>query len=152
MSGSMGSRTGNGEYMTANDRTQPKPLSRMPFLGGFTLIELLVVLAIVALLLTLAVPRYFQSIDRSKETILVENLRLTRETIDKFYGDTGRYPESMDELVERKYLRAVPVDPVTESATTWILEPPGENAKGNIYNIRSGASGNTHDGRPFSDL
>jgi general secretion pathway protein G len=119
---------------------------------GFTLIELLVVLSIVALLLTLAVPRYFQSIDASKETILAENLRITRETIDKFYGDTGRYPESLEELVEKKYLRALPVDPVTESATTWIIEPPNENAKGNVYGIKSGASGNTRDGKPFADL
>lgn len=120
--------------------------------SGFTLIELLVVLAIVALLLTLSVPRYFQSIDRTKETILAENLRMTRETIDKFYGDTGRYPESLEELVEKKYLRALPVDPVTESASTWILEAPEENTKGNVYNIRSGATGSTHSGTPFSEL
>jgi len=75
-------------------------------LRGFTLIELIVVMAIVSLLLTLALPRYFQSIDTSKETVLKENLRTVRETIDKFYGDTGRYPESLEELVERKYLRA----------------------------------------------
>lgn len=119
---------------------------------GFTLIELLVVLAIVALLLTLAVPRYFQSIDRSKETILIENLRVTRETIDKFYGDTGRYPDSLEELVEKKYLRALPSDPVTERMDTWVLEPPSDGAKGNVYNLKSGASGSTHDGKPFSEL
>lgn len=119
---------------------------------GFTLIELLVVLAIVALLLTLAVPRYFQSIDASKETILVENLRITRETIDKFYGDTGRYPESLDELVAQKYLRAVPVDPITESATTWIIVPLDESDKGGVFSIRSGAPGNTRDGKAFSEL
>lgn len=135
--------------MTRNDDIHPCRPSLAP---GFTLIELLVVLAIVALLLTLAVPRYFQSIDRSKETILAENLRMTRETIDKFYGDTGRYPESLEELVEKKYLRAVPVDPVTESSTSWVLEPPAEGAKGNVYNIRSGATGSTSDGKPFSDL
>lgn len=119
---------------------------------GFTLIELLVVLAIVALLLTLAVPRYFQSIDASRETILVENLRITRETIDKFYGDTGRYPESLEELVDKKYLRAIPVDPITESTETWIIEPPDENAKGNVYNVKSGAPGITRTGKPFSEL
>lgn len=120
--------------------------------SGFTLIELLVVLAIVALLLTLAVPRYFQSIDASKETVLAENLRTTRETIDKFYADTGRYPESLDELVEHKYLRALPVDPITESTTTWILVPPEDTEKGKVYSIKSGASGNTRDGKPFAEL
>jgi general secretion pathway protein G len=119
---------------------------------GFTLIELLVVLAIVALLLTLAVPRYFQSIETGKETVLMENLRLTRETIDKFYGDTGRYPESLDELVEKKYLRALPVDPIVESATAWLIVPPDDPSKGNVYGIKSSAPGNRRDGTPFSEL
>jgi general secretion pathway protein G len=119
---------------------------------GFTLIELLVVLAIVALLLTLAVPRYFQSINTAKENILAENLRITRETIDKFYGDTGRYPQSLDELVEKKYLRALPFDTITESTTTWVIVPPDDTAKGNVYSITSGAPGNTRSGKPFSQL
>lgn len=145
------SRTESGDWMcNVHNRFQLNPECGRS--EGFTLIELLVVLAIVALLLTLSVPRYFQSIDRSKEVILVENLRLTRETIDKFYGDTGRYPDSLDELVEAKYLRALPVDPVTETATSWIIEPPAANARGNIYNIRSGAPGSTGDGRLFSEL
>lgn len=118
---------------------------------GFTLIELLVVLAIVALLLTLAVPRYFQSIATGKETILAENLRITRETIDKFYGDTGRYPASLEELVERKYLRAVPFDPIAGSAAAWILVPSDDSDKGGVYSIKSGAPGNSRDGKPFSD-
>lgn len=119
---------------------------------GFTLIELLVVLAIVALLLTLAVPRYFQSIDTTKETVLADNLRITRETIDKFYGDTGRYPESLEQLVEKKYLRALPFDPVTDSVTTWIIVPPEDGDQGNVYSINSGAPGNTRDGKPFAEL
>lgn len=119
---------------------------------GFTLIELLVVLSIVALLTTLALPRYFQSIDTAKENVLTENLRLVRETIDKFYGDTGRYPESLNELVEKKYLRSLPVDPITESATDWVIVPPDDPAKGNVYSIKSAASGNRRDGTPFSEL
>ena len=78
---------------------------------AFTLIELLVVLGIVALLLTLAVPRFFPSIDSTKETILLENLRNTRAIIDQFHADTGRYPESLEQLVEKKYLRELPMDP-----------------------------------------
>lgn len=119
---------------------------------AFTLIELLVVMAIVALLLTLAYPRFFNTYDRSKETILRENLRITRETIDKFYGDTGRYPETLDELVEKKYLRAPPQDPLTESTTTWKLLPPTDGKEGKIFDLKSGAPGAASDGRAFADL
>jgi general secretion pathway protein G len=90
------------------------------------------VLSIIALLLTLAVPRYFHSIDTSKEAVLSENLRIVRETIDKFYGDKGRYPESLEELVSERYLRALPHDPVTGSTSTWTIiapETPGRQGK-----------------------
>ena len=119
---------------------------------GFTLIELLVVLAIVALLLTLAVPRYFPTIDGAKETILADNLRNTREVIDQFYADRGRYPDSLDQLVEKKYLRSLPVDPVTDSTSTWILIPPEDATKGNVYGIKSGAPGTSRSGKPYSEL
>ncbi|RJG07820.1 prepilin-type N-terminal cleavage/methylation domain-containing protein [Noviherbaspirillum cavernae] len=119
---------------------------------GFTLIELLVVLAIVALLATLSLPRYFQSIDTARETVLIDNLRLTRETIDKFYGDTGRYPESLSELIDKKYLKSLPVDPITESTATWVIVPPDDAAKGNVFDLRSGASGSKRDGTPFAAL
>lgn len=153
----MASLTGNGEDLMKH---VPLRCRFRCFAGhswqrphtGFTLIELLVVLAIVALLLTLSVPRYFQSIDASKEKILVENLHTTRQTIDKFYADTGRYPDSLSELVEKKYLRALPYDPVTESAASWVVVPPEGDAKGNVYDIRSSAPGLTRDGKPFSEL
>ncbi len=119
---------------------------------GFTLIELLVVLAIVAMLLTLATPRYFQSIDTSKQSILVENLRQTRDVLDKFYADTGRYPESLDELVERKYLKSLPYDPVTQSSKTWIILPPKGSERGAVYNIQSGAPGQNRYGVPYAEL
>jgi len=138
------------DHDVPSTRWQPK--SRRGGGGGFTLIELLVVLAIIALLLSLAMPRYFQSIDVAKETTLAENLRATRETIDKFYGDTGQYPDSLDQLVERNYLRALPADPVTESTQTWIIVPPQGGANGKVYNIRSGAAGNNRLGKPYADM
>ncbi|BCG02459.1 type II secretion system pseudopilin OxpG (plasmid) [Paraburkholderia sp. PGU19] len=120
--------------------------------NGFTLIELLIVLSIIALMLTLALPQYFHSIDASKEKILAENLHVTRDAIDKFYGDLGRYPDSLDELVDKRYLRAPPFDPVTDSATTWHIVPPDEQFPGKVYDLRSGAEGTTLDGRPFNTL
>lgn len=119
---------------------------------GFTLIELLVVLAIVATLLTIAVPRYFSSVDRAKETVLVENLHTTRDAIGKFFGDAGRYPDSLDELVQRRYLRSLPHDPVTDSAETWVLSAPEAGYKGRVADLHSGAKGNTQDGRPYGSL
>ncbi|MYN11454.1 type II secretion system protein [Pseudoduganella aquatica] len=118
---------------------------------GFTLIELLVVLGIIALLLTLAVPRYFPSVDSAKETILADNLRNTRATIDQYYGDTGRYPDTLEQLVEKKYLRAAPIDPITESSTTWILVAPEDGTKGGVSDLKSGAPGNDRHGKPYAD-
>ena len=117
---------------------------------GFTLIELLVVLAIVATLLTLALPRYYGKVDAAKETVLRENLRTTRDVIGKFYGDVGHYPDSLDELVERRYLASLPLDPITESAATWTLVPPPEGYKGAVYDLKSGAAGDGSDGRPYA--
>ena len=119
--------------------------------AGFTLIELLVVLAIVALLLTLAVPRYFPRIDAARETVLADNLRNTRQIIDQFYADTGRYPDTLDQLVDKKYLRSLPFDPVADSATSWILVPPEDGTKGAIYTIKSGAQGNDRNGKPYAE-
>lgn len=118
---------------------------------GFTLIEILVVLAILAALLSIAAPRYFGSVDRSKETVLKQNLFQIRETLDKYYADTGRYPDSVDDLVAKRYLRTTPVDPVTGSTTTWIIVPPADLKKGGVYDVKSGAPGNAKDGTSFSD-
>jgi len=127
------------------------PMSKLTRLRAFTLIELLVVLGIVALLLTLAVPRFFPSIDATRETILEENLRNTRAIIDQYKADTGRYPDSLEQLVEKKYLRELPMDPITESRETWIVEPPQEEEQGEVGNIKSGAPGNGRKGKPYAE-
>jgi len=120
---------------------------------GFTLIELIVVFAILALLISLAVPRYFTHIERAKEATLRQDLQVMRDAIDKFHGDKGRYPSSLDELVSERYLRNVPVDPITETGTTWRTVPPPADAqdKGELYDVKSGAEGNARDGRPYAD-
>jgi general secretion pathway protein G len=118
---------------------------------GFTLIELLVVMTIIATLLTLAVPRYFGSLEKSREAVLMEDLATMRDALDKFFSDTGAYPATLDDLVQRKYLRSIPVDPVTESATTWVIVPPDDQRKGGIYNVKSGAEGQARNGTPYRD-
>ncbi len=119
---------------------------------GFTLIELLVVMTITAILLTLALPRYYGSVERSRETVLKENLWMLRKTIDSFYADRGRYPENLDELVSVRYLRSMPVDPITESATTWVIVPPAEGDGRGVADVRSGAPGKAKDGGSFDQF
>ncbi|WP_255989573.1 type IV pilin protein [Chitinolyticbacter albus] len=118
---------------------------------AFTLIELLVVLAIVAMLTTIALPRYFQSLERAKEGVLQENLLVMRRSIDRFYADKGRYPSNLAELVGERYLHAVPVDPLTETAASWIELPPDGAGAGGVAQVRSGASGAGLDGTAFSE-
>ena len=117
---------------------------------GFTLIELMVVLAIVALLASIALPRYFGSLQQAREQALQENLRVMRISIDRFHGDKGRFPADLGELVALRYLRAVPQDPVTENAQTWVLMP-AEGDAGGVQDVRSGAPGSGRDGRPFAE-
>jgi len=119
--------------------------------AGFTLIELLVVMAIIATLLMLAVPRYFASEQRAKEAVLKENLYQLRDAIGKYYADKGKYAESLDALASEKYLRAVPVDPITESATTWVAVRPEDPQKDGVADVRSGAPGKAADGTLYSD-
>jgi len=119
---------------------------------GFTLIELLVVMAIIGGLLALAAPRYFQHIDRAKETVLRSDLASMRHALDKFFADTGRYPANLDELVARRYLRKVPPDPITETSASWLVVAPADPRLGGVYDVKSGAAGIALDGRPYGEL
>jgi general secretion pathway protein G len=120
---------------------------------GFTLIELMIVLALIATLLTIALPRYFGSLERSKEAALKQTLVATRDAIDKFFTDNGKYPDSLPELVDKRYLRSLPVDPITESTTTWTVVPaPDPAIKGEVYDVKSGATGTASDGKAYADF
>lgn len=118
--------------------------------AGFTLIELLVVFAILATLLTLAVPRYFGSLDKSKEAVLKQNLYQMREAISRYHADKGKYPESLESLAADKYLRNVPLDPITESAATWQVVRPEDPQKDGVYDVKSGAPGKAIDGSEYA--
>jgi general secretion pathway protein G len=118
---------------------------------GFTLIELIVVFTILAILLTLAVPRYFGSVERSKEAVLRENLNQMRDAISHYYADKGKYPESLDALAADKYLRRVPLDPITESDKTWIVIQPSDPQKSGVYDVKSGAPGKSKEGVEYSE-
>jgi len=101
---------------------------------GFTLIEMLVVMTLIALLLTLAIPRYFSSLDHGRLQVQRQNVATLRDAIDKFYGDQGRYPEALDELVSRRYLRQIPVDPVSEKPD-WVVVAPPDPTLGAVYDV-----------------
>jgi general secretion pathway protein G len=113
----------------------------MTKLKGFTLVELMVVLAVIALLLSVVVPDYMGRMRRAEEAVLQENLTLMRDALDKHYADAGKYPTSLEELVAKRYLRSIPKDPFTHSASTWVAVPPQDARKGNVWDVRSPAKG-----------
>jgi general secretion pathway protein G len=116
---------------------------------GFTLVEMLVVMMLIGLLLSIAAPRYLSSVDHAKDVALEENIKVVRVTLDRFYADKGRYPDNLEELVQQKYLRAVPADPVTESSSTWVEVPSSDPEIKGIVDVKSGAPGATKSGRRY---
>ena len=142
------------DRIARRDTRRVCPRARHAGARGFTVIELLVVLAALALLLSVAAPRYVQHGDRARDTALRHNLQAMRDAIDKFYGDQGRYPKELPELVERRYLRAIPLDPVTQRADSWVAVPPrAGDANGDgegIADVRSGARGIAPDGSSYA--
>ena len=117
---------------------------------GFTVIELLVVLAAIGLLLGVAAPRYVAHLDHARETVLRQDLRQLRDAIDKFYGDQGRYPANLEELVKQRYLRALPEDPITQRVDSWRVVAPTNGAAGAVFDVHSGAPGNARDGSAYA--
>lgn len=124
-----------------------RPGSKRESFSGFTMIELLIVMAMLALLASIAVPRYFRHIDLAKSAVLRQQLTTMREAIDKYQSDHDRYPEVLAELVKARYLRAIPTDPVTERADTWRIE---NDAGGGVFNVTSGAPGQDPDGKAYA--
>lgn len=122
-------------------------------LRGFTLIELIVVMAIVALLAGIAAPRYFASVDRARANSLRSSLAVMRDALDKYAADKGRYPDSLEQLVQDRYIRQVPQDPLTGNATSWLTLPPPAEADmpGQVADVHSGAAGRAPDGSLYAD-
>jgi general secretion pathway protein G len=116
---------------------------------GFTLIELLVVMSIIGLLLTVAVPQYFRTVRHSKETVLRHDLSVLRDSIDKYYADLGQYPDALPVLVEKHYIRSVPVDPFTKSSETWVAVASDDPDHPGLKDIHSGSPNLAFDGSPF---
>jgi general secretion pathway protein G len=123
---------------------------------GFTLIELLIVVSLIVVLATLSLVTYRNSVQRGREAVLKEDLFRMRDAIDQHYADKGKYPESLDALVSAGYLRSVPVDPMTQSATTWETvqaepDPTNLTAEPGVYNVKSGSEGEALDGSKYND-
>jgi general secretion pathway protein G len=130
--------------------------------SGFTLLELIVVIAIIGILATIAMPAMKDMPRRANEAVLKTNLHTLRDVIDQYHGDKGKYPQSLDTLVEAGYLHKVPIDPITKRNDTWVLHQEerseesgapqeGEDGPG-IDDVHSGAPGTMLDGRSYADL
>ena len=126
-------------------------VARQASRAGFTLVELMVVLAVIAVLISIVAPHYTGRINRAEEAVLRENLTIMREALDRHFADAGRYPATLDELVTKRYLRAIPSDPITQSSTTWVIVAPDDAGKGGIYDVRSGAKGSSLNGKPYAE-
>lgn len=120
---------------------------------GFTLVEILVVVVIVGILVSLAQPRLLSAVVAAREAALEQDLAVMRDALDQHYADTGRYPPTLDALVERRYLRRVPKDPMTRRADTWrlVYDLDAEGRVLGIYDVKSGSDARAQDGTPYAE-
>lgn len=124
------------------------PIGRLE--RGFTLIEVMVVMAVVAILASLIAPNYMDRVDDAREVVLRQNLLGLRQAIDQFYRDKDRYPAELGELVEKRYLRALPVDPLTDRSDTWVPMASPESRESGVFDVHSGAKGAARDGSAYA--
>ena len=130
--------------------------TRLARTSGFTMIELLVVVSLVIILAGIGMAQYKNGVVRAQEAVLREDLFRMRDVIDQFYADKQKYPQSLEELVEGQYLRAIPKDPFTGSADTWQLveaepDPANPAAELGIVNVKSGSEKTALDGSKYSE-
>lgn len=135
---------------------------------GFTLIELMIVMTIIAILAAIAIPNYQRYLIRAREAVLQENLYGIRSAIDQFYADQGKYPDAFTDLVDKKYMREIPRDPITGKNDTWVAVAPvaetpsgtgggmpssGASSlpKGNVYDVQSGSNLIGTNGVPYNE-
>ncbi len=123
---------------------------------GFSLLELIVVLTLVGLLVGIALPMYKDATQRAREAALKQDLQRMREAIEEYYTDRAQYPQALEDVVTAGYLRALPVDPITESAGTWVTEYAPwemleEGQPSGVWNVRSGAEGEGLSGTPYAE-
>ena len=121
--------------------------------AGFTLIEVLIVITIIGILITLAQPSYQRAVAAAKEATLKEDLFILRDVIDQFYADNVKYPQALNDLVEKRYLRRIPKDPITGSDETWTLVhlTDEQGQQQGIFDVRSGSEATALDGTRYSD-
>jgi general secretion pathway protein G len=123
---------------------------------GFTLIELMVVMSLLVVLSTLGLVGYRQSVTRSKEAVLKEDLFRLRDAIDQFYADKNKYPPMLEDLVTDGYLRMMPKDPFTDSTTTWQAvpaepDPASPAAEPGVFDVKSGSQATALDGSRYAE-